>query len=113
MGQESEFIRYFNLIQKDCFETAKEKGWHDKPIEDGTLIALMHSDLSEALEALRKGNDADDKIPEFNRVEAELAGVIIRIMDMAEKRNLRIAEALIVKKEMNKTRKYKHGGKEV
>ena len=55
-------------IQEDIHNTARAKGWWDEPREDGTMIALMHSELSEALEALRAGNPADDKIPEYEAV---------------------------------------------
>lgn len=56
----------------------------------GELIALMHSELSEALEAARHGNPPDDKIPEFTGLEAELGDTVIRIMDFAQKRGLRV-----------------------
>ena len=71
----------------------------------------MHSELSEALEAIRNGNPPDDKIPEFTGVEAELADVIIRIMDMAAAKGYRVGEAVIAKINYNKNRPYKHGGK--
>ncbi len=105
-------INELKYIQEVIHNTAKEKGWWDTPREDGTLIALMHSELSEALEAARHGNPADDKIPEFKGVEAELADIIIRILDYAEGGGHRVIEALDAKMQMNMGRSYKHGGKE-
>ncbi|KKL73104.1 hypothetical protein LCGC14_2078290, partial [marine sediment metagenome] len=67
------------------------------------------SELSEALEAIRHGNPPDDKIPEFNGYEAELADCVIRIMDVAIARNLRVAEAIVAKMAFNEGRPYKHG----
>jgi len=108
---EAVFVESFNLLANNVHDTAVEKGWWDEERNNGEIIALMHSELSEALEAIRHGNPPDDKIPEFTGVEAELADVIIRIMDMAPARGWRIAEAVIAKIAMNKTRARKHGGK--
>lgn len=80
---------------------------------DAEMIALMHSELSEALEGLRKGDPANDQLPEFSYQEVEFADVIIRMMDMARARGLRIAEALEMKREYNKNRSYRHGGKTI
>jgi len=81
------------------------------PQNDGEKIALMHSELSEALEGLRAGNPPDDKVTEFSSVEVELADVIIRIFDLAGKREWDVVGAMLAKLQMNRGRPYRHGGK--
>lgn len=85
--------------------------WEGDNDNTPSKLCLMHSELSEALEAYRAGNPPDDKIPEFSGIEAELADVIIRIMDFGKMRNLRIAEAVVAKISYNHSRPYKHGNK--
>jgi NTP pyrophosphatase (non-canonical NTP hydrolase) len=89
--------------------TAQEKGWWEDGRKPSECIALAHSELSEALEALRHGNPADDKIPQFSGAEAELADTIIRILDMAGAFGWNVAGALVAKMQFNRGRTYKHG----
>lgn len=105
------FIKEYNVLARSIHQTAIDKGWWDKERNDGEMIALMHSELSEALEALRHGNKPDDHIPEFTGVEAEMADVIIRIMDFGIARGHRVAEALEAKIAYNANRERMHGGK--
>ena len=71
----------------------------------------MHSELSEALEYLRKDNGPSDHIPEFSGAEEEFADCIIRIMNTAQRLHLRVAEAMIAKQAFNAGRPFRHGGK--
>ena len=91
-------------------QTATEAGWYRNPetgetIERnfGEVVALMHSELSEALEADRKGLK-DDKLPHRDGREVEFADCIIRILDTGAALGLDIAGALIEKNRYNRER---------
>ena len=98
--------------------TAHEKGWYDGPdglpVERnfGEVIALMHSELSEALEAWRDGKDFiyyGRGKPEGWAVE--LADCVIRIFDTLYEQGVNIESLMLAKMAYNRERPYRHGGK--
>ena len=108
-------------LVKESHTTATEKGWWDLPDRNvPELLALIHSEVSEALEAYRDvGIEQLDKVwydnankkPEGFTIE--LADVLIRIADLCGEFNLDLEQALTEKMAYNKTRSYRHGNKVV
>lgn len=104
--------------------TAYEKGWWEEERSIGELLALVHSEVSEALEEWRAGHaldeiyyhetgEAADASPKPEGFPIELADVIIRVLDLAYYYEINIEEAIRVKMAFNKTRSYRHGGKRI
>lgn len=119
-----------NELAKEIHENAVEHGWWEEKISFGEIVALCHSELSEALEEYRNGHekawgkctlpDRDDcplvPCPQCRNFKpegmaVEMADCIIRILDWCGKEGVDIDKVMREKMDYNKTRPYRHGGK--
>lgn len=130
-----------NTLIKLAHEKAKNGGWWDAERNIGELLMLTVSELSEALEALRKDHYAFKPITidlyndlivnshdeEFilneeqwknsfennvkNTFEDELADVAIRLFDLCGGLNVDLEKHIDLKMKYNSMRGYKHGKK--
>ncbi|WP_221626042.1 nucleoside triphosphate pyrophosphohydrolase family protein [Elizabethkingia meningoseptica] len=97
------FKNNINKFVSHCYNQSKEAGWHDKPGEIGTMLMLIVSEISEAMEGDRK-DLMDDHLPHRKMIEVELADAMIRIGDLAGKLNLDLGGAIDEKIKFNKNR---------
>ncbi len=108
-----------NKLRDEIHRNAGVHGWWNEERSFGDIIALCHSELSEALEEHRNGRRpreiyfSGDKGDKPEGIAVELADCIIRILDYCGKENIDIEEAIHIKHEYNKTRPYRHGGKKI
>ena len=117
----AEFENSFQQLARLAHATSVNHGfWSDRgapeqmPMETTLCkvgrIGLMHEELSEAVQGIRK-DLMDDKLPHRKMVAVELADCIIRIMDFAAGYNLDVAACLVEKMAYNTTRPFMHGDK--
>lgn len=104
-----------NELRDICFNDSRDAGWHTD-IESGKeydewqqaerfplKLVLVHSELSEALEGVRKGLN-DDHLTDRPMAEVELADAVIRIMDLSGSMGYDIGGAIMEKLAYNKQR---------
>lgn len=93
-----------------CFSNSANHGFWpiDVKRNKGEQLALIHSEVSECLEAVRKLRPSEH-IPHVDNETEELADILIRVFDYAGGHNLDLATAFIEKFKFNLTRPVKHG----
>lgn len=84
-----------------CHSRSVEAGWHDKPREKGTMLALVFTEIAEAWLGCT-GRLKDDHLPNRWMEEVEFADAVIRICDYAGLHGLRIGEVVSIYSELHK-----------
>lgn len=100
LGQE---IREINA--SNGWNVTRKSDWYDDPYKVPAILALIHSEVSEALEAFRAGD--------LENFGEELADVLIRVLDCAPGLGIDLDEEVRIKLAKNRERGYRHGGKRV
>jgi len=107
-------------MSEAAYNNSKAKGFWDEhptgPLHPETIaskLALIHSEVSEALEDARDGNmtsrcDEKGKPIGFG---SELADIVIRVGDLAKRLGIDLGEEVTNKMVFNATRPHKHGRK--
>ncbi|MGO4543252.1 hypothetical protein AB4Z29_00440 [Paenibacillus sp. 2TAB23] len=103
-------------LVETAHQNAINKGWYEEPRTFGEMIALVHSEVSEALEDHRNGREMQEIYYEGDKpcgIPTELADVLIRIFDMCGYFGIDLEEAIEEKMAYNATRPQRHGGKKL
>lgn len=112
--QKEHITSYLALLQQEVHACAKSKGWWDTDRSIPECLMLIVSELAEALEDFRGGDDPQhiyDTCTKPCGFPIELADAVIRILDLAGHLGIDLGEALVTKHAFNLTRPVRHGGK--
>ena len=89
--------------ENNGWDIATMDTWVKDPNKIATKLALVHSEVSEALEALRKEDPVN--------FDEEIADAVIRLLELCDGLGIDIYRKIVEKDAINQKRGFKHGGK--
>lgn len=103
--EETRFGYEISIFADEVHKNAVNHGWWENNPKFPEIAALIHSEVSEALEAYRNRK--------YNKIGEELADVILRILDYCSAKKIHIEYEMVKKHKFNRTRPYRHGNKQI
>ena len=103
-SEEDIFKDVLNSAQAEVDALNHQKGWRQQERSVGDECTLLHSEVSEIFDGYRDTGI----VP-----KDELADVLIRLMDFANRYDIKLADEFLAKMEKNWERDYRHGGKTI
>jgi NTP pyrophosphatase (non-canonical NTP hydrolase) len=113
-------VKTLEEMQAEVADVNASNGWYDDDRTVGDDIALLHSEVSEMLEAFRSSGLADATVPSLvhrgtstkpEGFGSEAADVLIRLLDTCERRGVDLRAEYERKIAFNRMRGWRHGGK--
>lgn len=127
MGLRHEAETVFRRMEEEVYRLNNSKGWFEDDRTVGDMVALLHAEVSEILEAYRHWELKDATLPDARAKAAELRGAfagvlpkpegvgsemadcLIRLLDMAKRWDIDLVAEYDRKMRFNWTRPYRHG----